>query len=216
MPKAMIGTRSYPTLKARREAVQAVLGRYDIREVVSGEEDVLLLHDLIAMHPKAAEKIGPGVAHFRVIRAAKGSAKGPEAVHINGDRVAFSYKDCLEPPTHPQRVVDAMRTEIEPQATAYLETRKAAGTLVSDESGTPLATTDVNVVYFRGPRFHDLATQFVDGAGGWDAVHLNSDNDRGLALFTDRELAARWHTYHRENAVLALLSKAENRRRPHR
>lgn len=214
MPEAMIGSRRYPTKAAREDAVRAILGRYDAGAVVSQEDDDLLLRDLVAMHPKAAEKIGPGIAHFRVIKTPRGNHKGPEAVHTNGDKVAFSYKDCLRPPTHLQRVVAAMRTEVQPQVNTYFETRRAANTLASDESGIPLASDDIHVSYYRGPKFHDIAVQFADAAGGWDAFQLTSDTRRGLAMFTDRNLAARWHAHHQEHAVLGLLSSAENLRRP--
>ncbi|MET8677082.1 DUF3223 domain-containing protein [Streptomyces sp. NPDC004647] len=214
MPEAVIGTRRYPTKAAREEAVRDILRRYNAGAVVDQEEDDLLLRDLLDMHPKAAEKVGPGVAHFRVIKTPRGNHKGPEAVHINGDRVAFSYKDCLKPPTHPQRVVRAMRTEVQPQVNTYFESRRAANTLVSDESGIPLASDDIDVSYYRGPRFHDIATQFVDEAGGWEVFQLTSNTERGLAVFDDPELAARWHAHHQEHAVLGLLTREENQRRP--
>ncbi|MFB6876376.1 hypothetical protein [Streptomyces sp. NPDC056323] len=43
---------------------------------------------------------------------------------------------------------------------------------------------------------------------------LRRETARGLALFTDRTLAERWHTHHHEHAVLGLLSAKENLRRP--
>ncbi|WP_406016818.1 hypothetical protein OG520_45140 (plasmid) [Streptomyces sp. NBC_00984] len=109
----------------------------------------------------------------------------------------------------------AMRTEIQPQVNTYYGSRNASHTLVSDESGQPLAPDDTHVSYFRGPRFHDIAMEFVQAAGGFDAVALTSETARGLALFTDRTLAERWHAHHQEHAVLGLLSAKENLRRPH-
>ncbi|MGW5003118.1 DUF3223 domain-containing protein [Streptomyces hydrogenans] len=214
MAEVWIGQRRYATKKARQEAVQAVLGRYAIGQVVDQEEDGLLLRDLLDMHPDAADKAGPGVDHFRVIATPRGNHKGPEAVLVNGNRVAFSYQKCLEPPTHKQRVLAAMRTEIQPQVNTYFESRLNAHTFFSDETGQPLATDDTHVSYFRGPRFHDIAVQFAEEAGGWDAITLESETDRKLALFADRELAERWHAHHREHAVLGLLTSNENQRRP--
>ncbi|MFG3530106.1 hypothetical protein ACGF8B_25670 [Streptomyces sp. NPDC047917] len=85
---------------------------------------------------------------------------------------------------------------------------------MSDESGRPLSPDHTHVSYFRGPRFHDIAMEFVQAADGFDAVALTSETTRGLALFTDRTLAERWHTHHQEHAVLALLSAKGNLRRP--
>lgn len=158
MPEVWIGSRRYATKKARQEAVQAILGRYGLGQVVDQEDDDLLLRDLLDMHPDAAEKVGPGVDRFRVIATPCGHHKGQEAVLVDGSKVAFSYQKCLDAPTHRQRVLAAMRTEIQPQVNTYYESRKASHTLVSDESSQPLAPADVHVSYFRGPalpRHHD-------------------------------------------------------------
>lgn len=215
MPEVWIGKRRYATKKARQEAVQEILGRYRRGQLVDQEEDDLLLRDLLNMHPDAAEKVGPGVDQFRIIATPRGNHKGPQAVLVDGRKVAFSYQKCLDAPTHKQRVLAAMRTEIEPQVNTYYESRKASRTLVSDESGQLLAAADVHVSYFRGPQFHDIATNFVQVYGSVDAVDLTASTTRGLALFTDRALAKRWHAYHKEHAVLGLLSAKENLRRPH-
>lgn len=94
MPEASIGARRYPTKAAREEAVRDVLRRYDPGDDVSQEEDDLLLRDPLDMHPKAADKIGPGVAHFRIVKTPRGNHRGPQGVHINGDGAAFSYELC--------------------------------------------------------------------------------------------------------------------------
>lgn len=134
---------------------------------------------------------------FRVIATPRGHHKGPEAVLVDGSKVAFSYQ-----------------TEIQLQVNTYYENRKASHTLMSDESGQDLAPADVRVSYFRGPRFHDIAMEFVQAADGFDAVDLTADTARGLALFTDRALAECWHAHHQKHAVLGLLSAKENLRRP--
>ncbi|GGV51113.1 hypothetical protein GCM10010245_80400 [Streptomyces spectabilis] len=214
MPEVWIGPRRYASKKARQEAVQAILARYGLGQIVDQQEDHLLLRDLLDMHPDAAEKVGPGVDHFRVIATPRGHHKGPEAVLVDGTKVAFSYMKCLDAPTHRQRVLAAMRTEIQPQVNTHYESRKAAHTLVSDESGQDLTPDDVHVSYFQGPRFHDIALEFVEATGGFSAVDLTAETPRGLALFTDRALAERWHGHHQERAVLGLLSAKENLRRP--
>jgi hypothetical protein len=214
MPHFRIGTRLYPTKKAAAEAVRDVLRRYEVGEVVDQEADDLLLRDLLDMHPKVEAKIGPGIDYFRVVKTPLGNHKGPLVVRTDGTSIDFSYKDCLKPPTPRQRIVAAMRTEVHYQSSAYFESRRSAGTLVSDESGIPLATDDTHVSYFRGPIFRDIAARFADAAGGWEVFQLTETTEPGLAVFADRELAARWHAFHQEHAVLGLLSSEENLRRP--
>ncbi|MEV5989350.1 DUF3223 domain-containing protein [Streptomyces sp. NPDC052051] len=124
VPEVWIGSRRYATKKARQEAVQAILGRYGLGQVVDQEDDDLLLRDLLDMHPDAAEKVGPGVDRFRVIATPRGHHKGPEAILVDGSKVAFSYQKCLDAPTHRQRVLAAMRTEIQPQVNTYGDARR--------------------------------------------------------------------------------------------
>ncbi|MVO90651.1 DUF3223 domain-containing protein [Streptomyces sp. p1417] len=214
MPEVWIGPRRYATKKDRKEAVQAILDRYSLGQDVDQEDDDLLLRDLLDMRPDAAEKVGPGVDRFRIIPTLRGHHKGPEAVRADGSKVAYSYQKRLDAPTHRQRVLAAMRTEIQEQVNAYYESRKAPHTLVYDESGQPLASDDTHVSYFHGPRFHDIAMEFVQAAGGFDAVDLTAEKARGLALFTDRALAERWHAHHQEHAVLGVSSAKENLCRP--
>ncbi|MFF1350490.1 DUF3223 domain-containing protein [Streptomyces sp. NPDC058322] len=153
MPEVWIGLRRYTTKKARQEAVQAILGRYGLGQVVDQEDDDLLLRDLLDMHPDAADKVGPGGDRFRIIPTPRGHHKGPEAVLVDGSKVAFSYQKCLDAPTHRQRVLAAMRTEIQPQVNTYYESRKASHTLVSDESGQPLAPDDTHGLLLPRPAF---------------------------------------------------------------
>ncbi|MEU6718331.1 DCL family protein [Nonomuraea sp. NPDC046802] len=209
-----IGTQRYPTKSAAQEAIRDILRRYEAGDVVGQEADDRLLCDLLGMHPEAEAKTGSGVDYFRVVKTPRGNYKGFVVVRTDGTPIDFSYNNCLRPPTARQRVEAAMQTEVRAQVNAYFESRKSAGTLVSDQSGIPLATDGTHVSYFRGSRFLDLAAQFADVAGGWGAFQLTPTTEAGLARFADRELAARWQAFHQEHAVLGLLSKEENRRRP--
>ncbi|MFF1873194.1 DCL family protein [Kitasatospora herbaricolor] len=210
MGEQFIGDRSYPSDAARRRAVRALLARYEVNQVVDQEDDGLLLRDLLDRHPKAAEKIGPGVDHFRVVRTPRGPHKGPEAVRTDGTRIDFSYQKCLDSPSHRRRVLDAMRTEVVPQRDAYYEARKMSGTLVSDWSNVPLAPEETHVAYYRGMSFDTIGTAFADTAGGWEAFELTATTIRGLATFVDRALAGRWRAHHREHATLALRAASES------
>ncbi|KQV13471.1 MULTISPECIES: DUF3223 domain-containing protein [unclassified Kitasatospora] len=214
MPAYWLGEREFRTKGDAEREVSDLLKRYDFNVVVTREEDDQLLRDALDKHPKVGEKVGPGIEYFRIIRTPLGNHKGPLAVWVNGDSAPFSYKDCFKAPSHRQQVVDSMRYEVQPQVNAYFESRSATDTLRSDESGIPLTPDNVNVAYFQGPRFIDLANAFAEAAGGWEVFELATTTERGLARFVDRDLAGRWHAHHQEHAVLGLLSKPENRQRP--
>lgn len=59
--------------------------------------DQRLLGELLALHPRAAEKVGPGVEHFYVAGAAYGS-RCFYVKRTDGTRTDFSYLKCLAAP----------------------------------------------------------------------------------------------------------------------
>lgn len=216
VPELWIGQRRYPTKKAATDAVRAVLYRYRVGETVDLEEDHLLLVDLLGMHHEAEDKIGCGVEAFAVAPPQRGPYPGFEVIRTDGTRIDFSYQTCLKPPTVRQQVLNVLRDEVRGQINAYFEQRKDAGSLVSDQSGEPLDSTNTAVSYFQGPAFVDIAEEFAATVGGWEAIEMTPSTEPGLGRIADRALAEQWKNHHRERAVLGLLSAQENLRRPRR
>jgi hypothetical protein len=211
-----IGQRRYRTKGEAAEAVRKVLYRYAVGSVVDQEDDHLLLLDLLDMHHEADIKIGPGVEAFAIAPPQRGRYPGFEVIRTDGSRIDFSYQTCMKPPSHRQQVMNVMRDEVKSDTNAYFESRRTAGSLVSDQSGTPLDSSNTAVSYFSGPSFVQIAEEFAESVGGWEAIQLTPSTEPGLGRFTDRELAERWRNHHQERAVLGLLSSQENQRRPRR
>ncbi|MEN8649061.1 DCL family protein [Streptomyces sp. 21So2-11] len=216
MAEFWIGQRQYRTKGDAAEAVREVLYRYTVGSTVDEEEDHLLLVDLLDMHHEADDKIGPGVEAFAIAPPQRGPYPGFEVIRTDGSRIDFSYKTCMKPPSQRHQVLNVMRDEVRPDTNTYFESRKTANSLVSDQSGRSLHSSDTAVSYFRGPSFVEIAEEFAEAVGGWDAIQLTSSTDPGLGKFVDRALAERWRDHHQECAVLGLLSSQENLRRPRR
>jgi len=211
-----IGHRRYRTKGDAKEAVREVLYQYTVGSIVDQEDHHLLLLDLLDMHHEADDKIGPGVEAFAIAPPQRGPYPGFEVIRTDGSRIDFSYQTCLKPPTYRQQVMNVMRDEVKSAINTYFESRKTIGSLVSDQSGTPLNSSNTAVSYFRGPSFVDIAEEFAKTVGGWEAIELTSSTEPGLGRFKDRDLAERWFSHHQERAVLGLLSSQENQRRPRR
>ncbi|WP_331773354.1 DCL family protein (plasmid) [Embleya sp. NBC_00888] len=205
-----IGSRCYPSKEAAKQAVRDVLYRYSPGDKVDRPDDVELLRDLLDLHPDADEKVGPGVAGFRVVRGERAGVHAFEVVHTDDNVLDFGIRKCFDPPSLRRRVLEAMSHEIEPNSTAYLDSRVQGRSLVSDLSGTPVATNAVRVSHFQGPQRDVIATEFVEEHGGWDAIELTGSRRPGRPRFVDRELADEWRAYHRQRAVLGLLTVDEH------
>lgn len=109
-----------------------------------------------------------------------------------------------------------MGDEVKQTKTDYFKSHRATGTLRSDSSGQLLDTTTTAVSYFQGPPFNDIATEFAESLGGWEAVELTSSAEKSLGRFVDRDLAHRWFAHHQNRAVFGLLTRQESLRLPRR
>ncbi|MFD8597652.1 DCL family protein [Kitasatospora sp. NPDC059646] len=208
-----IGHRQYRTKEEAKKAVRAVLHKYPVGTELEGEE-FELIRDLLDLHHDAGKKIGGGVAAIRIGPPQQGRYPGFEVVHPDGKPIDFSYKTCFDPPTLRQQVHNVMGVEISDLKTEYFRSRIAAGTFTSDLSGVPLDTSDTAVSHFQGPPLFQIADAFAAAEGGWEAIPLTPTTDYGRGLFVDRAQADRWRAFWQDRAVLGLLTKAEDRRRP--
>ncbi|MFD3997151.1 DUF3223 domain-containing protein [Streptomyces sp. NPDC058583] len=151
---------------------------------------------------------------FAIAPPQRGPHPGFRVIRTDGTHVDFSYLECLKPRTFRQQVLNVMGDEVKQTKTDYFESRRAAGTLHSDSSGQLLDTANTAVSPFQGPSFNEIATEFAESLGGWEAIELTSSAEQGLGRFVDRDLAQRWFDHHRSRAVFGLLTQQESRRLP--
>jgi Protein of unknown function (DUF3223) len=80
-----------------------------------------LLHGMLALHPRSAEKTGGGVARFLLARNELGYGRGFMLMRTDGTKERFSYKACIDGQsvTHRSRVVEAFRFAIRGQRDAF-------------------------------------------------------------------------------------------------
>src|SRR5690348_6428147 len=121
MSHYIVGGFTFTSKEALEDAVKKILhggfGRLD-------SEDEQFIYDLLQMHPRAAEKIGEGVASILVRRGWRGSPMFI-VVRRDGTETDFSYKKCIRPVTHGTMVKAAFRQAIAMQVsqvkTAYFQ-----------------------------------------------------------------------------------------------
>ncbi|MFF7034828.1 DCL family protein [Streptomyces griseus] len=206
----------YRTKAAAGDAVRAVLHGCQRGTELSGEE-FDLVRDLLDMHPEAADKIGAGVVSILVDRGPQPEYPKYSSFYLvrtDGVKDDFSYQACLKHPSLRSKVHNVMQVEILGKKTAYFDSRIAAGTFMSDESGVALQLSDTAVSHFLGPSFAQIADEFSAVEGGWEAIELTPSTDQGLGRFIDRGQAERWSAWWEDRAVLGLLTQSENRARP--
>ena len=93
MASLTIGKRYFETQKAAKDLIREVLNTQPLKTPIP-EPHHSFLCELMALHPRAAEKVGPGVQHFTVEHAAHGT-RCFYVTRIDGSKTDFSYFKCV-------------------------------------------------------------------------------------------------------------------------
>lgn len=198
-------------------------GGYAIGARITAADDVEVLTELAAIHPHAAEKIGPGIDFFTIEHVAglpgqnvSSDALGFVLHQIGGHRVDFSYLEAIYPSDQKRRVTTALRAEVEDLRYTYRDLRFASGSAVSDFSDTPFKSRAEASVIYNEPSFSQLAYRFAETEGGWNAIDVDSGGASpfvGDAL-ADEPVRLRWREFFKLHSRPQLATKSEGARRP--
>lgn len=88
-----IGEKSFETQGAANLYIKELLNRQPLK-VILPEPQHSFLFALLSRHPRAMEKIGPGIKHFTVEHAAYGT-RCFYLARVDGSDTDFSYLKCV-------------------------------------------------------------------------------------------------------------------------
>lgn len=197
--------------------IRAILKRYSNGEMLD-MFDNLFVYDLLRLHPEADRKIGSGVEFFFV--ADNPVYPGPRSrgfrVHrADGSETDFSFWECVRPSSHSQKVIDAFRHVIEPdlrQFKQHVFDSSDDGIVACPDTGQTLTFTSAHVDHKAPLTFDRMIADFLvfEGISANDVrLHASGDNEYQDRL-VDLALQERWIAYHRDNAVLEVVSATAN------
>ncbi len=126
-----------------KDRCREIIGTLENGESVrSGDAEFLLW--LLDRHPRAAEKIGQGVAGFTVQNAVMGTRCF--VVHrVDGSSTDFSFHSCITAPDSIALVRRAMRRAISDQTNEFKRASAARGPLVCAVTGQMLSWNNAHV-----------------------------------------------------------------------
>lgn len=209
MAKFSIGDRVYASKKQAREAVQAVLYRYEPGQKITHPEDVALLSDLLQTHRKAKGKIGCGVSFFWIKDL--GYTRCFWLTRIDGTETDWSFTTCISPKTHRQDVVAAFRAAISFQVVYFKEEVFQGGDVVCCEvTGEPVESGEAHVDH-EIP-FADLLEEFLgERVLSFEDIEVKPHSDGETENYlADRSLHIDWVWWHLEKAKLRIVTKQVN------
>ncbi|MGD3112810.1 DCL family protein [Streptomyces sp. YGL11-2] len=202
-----LGGVEYTTKKAAGDACRQILYAYPAGSVVADRKDEEFLRDLLSLHPEYPDKAGPGVDQFTVDRTPHGNI-GFHVVRADGTREVFSYLACLTHPDHRTNVLGTMRLAVSAQIYSFRATNCTPGTPIRCAiTGETITWDDIHIDH-EEPQFVDLAENFANDHGGFEAIAVESRDTAQRWHLRDHE--AEWQEYHERHATLRIVSKAAN------
>jgi hypothetical protein len=171
-------------------------------------DDRELAQKVIAMHPRAPEKIGPGIDLLVIRENSFGRGHELHIIRTDGSEVDVSYRRALAPRTAAAGRADllaALRQEVAEQIVRFKRDRLEHGTVCA-VSGVALDRENAHVDHVPPWTFTALASAWLAGR---PAPELESTDTPGRQL-ADRSLAADWQRFHRWSARLRLIHRDIN------
>lgn len=206
---------AFPTIGAFKAYVQKLL--MDLPQGVVIEEPYhAFICQLVKRHPEAADKIGSGIKHFKVLTNTNYGGKNRcfYLFRTDGTHTDFSYQKCVSTPTPWEEYTDALRAVVMDQ---IIEAREAAFG-PNEEILCPIKNTMMNrsvshIDHTAPDTFAALMDRFHDEE--W--IHEENpplteagDNACGRRL-VDKGIEERWKYFHKMNAKLRVISKEAHR-----
>lgn len=94
MPRTfLLGGVTYGTRKAVETKAKEILHNFAENEPIDGPEGEFLA-DLLRLHPKAAEKVGPGIREIYIVK--QQFSRCFFVRRTDGSEIDFSIKKCLD------------------------------------------------------------------------------------------------------------------------
>jgi hypothetical protein len=211
----LVGSEAFSTKKDAEAFVQSILNRNPLGQELLGD-DLTFVLALLALHPKAAEKVGTGVAGIRVVQEATWGTRHFELVRTDGSTTDFSFMKCLYPATKLQLFRQACRHAVADDIIEFrhraFDTANDAGQLRCPVLDIPMTLQETHVDHEPPRTFDQLVQEFIQRERiEVDAVALTGLGDgelrKGLA---NSELEERWREFHRTNARLRVVSTKAN------
>lgn len=205
--EVLVGARVFRTKAEAIAHIRGLRDKYGPGAPVTDSADEEFLLDLLAVHPDAREKIGPGVDHFDVRR--NGPTIGFGIVRTDGSDTDFSFYSCLRAPSHDEEVRAAMREAIQDQTVGARDAAFANSEVVCPFTGEVLARETCHV-HHEGREFLELANAFADQVGGYERIAVVTADGVIGRRFGDEGQMRRWQRFHSENAQLVVVSARAN------
>jgi hypothetical protein len=181
-------------------------------------QDFGFIHALLQKHPRAREKISPGVRGIRVdLNPVWKGQPMFVVVRTNGTETDFSYRKCIRPPSPIKHFQTACRTAVvddilEFKKRHFLEHADEAGQVLCPLTERLLSWDEVHVDHMPPQTFCQIVAAFIE-QGEIDAQQVaikGFDDGDILKRFADDGLAESFRAFHASVAQLRIIDATEH------
>jgi len=206
-----IGRRRFPHKKDAIEFIRSILHSAEIGQPLVDEDETL--RELVACHPRAAEKKGKGIRHFTVENAGGYTSRHFTLHRIDGSHTDFSYRRCLMAPSHRNDVLHALRSLVADQIISFRD-KLFQQPVTCPLTGKDLTIETCHIDHVYPTTFSYLVSDFCTHKGiDLDTIVLKPSQDNEQTCYLEDEvLAKEWAWYHLIYAELRAIDKEENQR----
>ena len=207
-----IGEYEFGTKLEAKAAVQKVLNRHQLRDRLTGDEDIFI-RDLIALHPATEDKIGCGISHIEIRTDPNyGTTRCFYIVRTDGSDTDVSYIKCIDGEKLRQLLRPALRNAILAQVLHFKQVQFATSFQRCPYTDELLNFDTCHVDHLPPMTFETLVTEWLKLNGLTEAdVQITEREDNASTRFmTDVGQVASWTSYHQQYAQLRILSQRGN------
>jgi hypothetical protein len=206
-----VGTHEFASKAALKDHVRDIVARYRIGQHVV-ELDFAFLCELIELHPERDQKVGVGIASFQVILDQEWKRNRQFHLHrIDGTATDFSWVSCIDGKNHRRDIREALRHAVLEQVLKFRASAVATGA-VCPYRGILLTENNSHVDHIAPDTFETIVDRFLQSERiELEQIEITPSRDNQLfGELMDRNLEARWRSFHRMHARLRLLSSGSN------
>ncbi|WPJ95245.1 DCL family protein [Coraliomargarita algicola] len=208
--KFTVGKHTFDSKKEAEEYFLRIRDQYNDGQSLEND-DLKEVIELLALHPNAKDKIGPGVNRISVGVNERGNGREFKIHRADGTVDNFRPKKCITQPVHHSNLMDACRGHIADQISAFRISEFSANTCLRCPINGELLTEGNSDVDHYPISFKELVFRWLNSIDlGVQQVKVAGASQHEIE---DAKLRQSWIDFHRKQARLRLTSSTGNRSR---
>lgn len=208
-----ISARSFASRTEAKDFARSIMARYRVGEIITAFDD-LFLRDLVAIHPKAHQKIGCGIAHFTTqIDSVWRKTRHFVLVRSDGTETDFSFHTCIDGSNDRRDIFRALRHAIADQVISFQRAAFTGETSpICPYTHAALTVEDAHVDHAPPDTFYTLATRWMQqcNLSVFDIRIADSIDNQCVRPMQDPIQKASWVDFHHAAARLRIISRPAN------